>query len=98
MAPINKELFDQSFWERIAAKLPELSSDAEGVERIADRFAGQYLPVLLRSRTKEERDHVWLAFWHYLVAPRTHRKPFGLSSQNADILIAEFQNALSDLD
>ena len=97
MASIDNEIFDQSFWERIAAKLPELSSDAEGVERIADRFAGQYLPVLLRGRTQEERDHVWLAFWHYLVAPRTNRKPFGLSSRTADLLIAEFQKALPDL-
>ena len=53
--------------------------------------------ALVGSRSKEERDHVWLAFWNYLVAPRTSRKPFGLSSQTADLLIAEFQGALSEL-
>ena len=84
-------------WVRIIAKLPELSSDAEGIEHLADRFVGQYLPALLRSRTEDQRDHVWLAFWHYLVAPRTRRKPFGLSSGMADLLIAEFQIALSEL-
>ena len=92
-----QELFDQSFWVNIATKIPELLNDPEGAEHLVDRFVAQYLPVLLRSRMEEERDHVWLAFWHYLVAPRTSRKPFGLSSRTADFLIAEFQGALSEL-
>ncbi len=97
VALTDKELFDQSFWVNIATNLPELLTAPEGVERLVYRFVGQYLPVLLRTRTQEERDHVWLAFWHYLVAPRTSRKPFGLSSRTADLLIAEFQGALSEL-
>ncbi len=92
-----KEIFDQSYWVRTATKLPELSNDPEGAEHLVERFLGQYLPVLLRCRTKEDSDHVWLAFWNYLVAPSTRRKPFGLSSRTADLLIAEFQGALSEL-
>lgn len=92
-----KELFDHWAWVKIATNVPELSDELEGVAHIADRFVGQYLPVLLRSRTKEDSDHVWLAFWNYLVAPRTTRKPFGLTGQTADNLIAEFQKALSEL-
>ena len=97
MALTDKELFDQSFWVNIATNLPELLNDPEGAEHLVDRFVGQYLPALLRSSLEEQRDHVWLAFWHYLVAPRTSRKPFGLSSRTADLLIAEFQGALSEL-
>ena len=92
-----KELFDESFWVKIAANLPELLDNPEGVEQLVDRFAGQYLPVLLRTRAKEDSDRVWLAFSNYLVAPPTRRKPFGLSQETADRLIADFQRALSGL-
>ena len=92
---MDEELFDQSFWVSIAMKLPELLNDPEGAEFLVDRFVGQYLPVLLRTRAKRDIDHVWLAFWSYLVAPHTSRKPFGLSSRTADLLIAKFQGALS---
>ena len=92
-----KDLFDQNFWVGIAMKLPELLNDPEGTEHLVDRFVGQYLPALLRSRGEEQIDHVWLALWNYLVAPHTNRKPFGLSSRTADLLIAEFQGALSGL-
>lgn len=90
-----EELLDQSFWVGVAMKVPELLDDPEGAENVVDRFVGQYLPALLRARVQADIDHVWLAFWHYLVAPRTSRKPFGLSSRVADLLIAEFQSALS---
>jgi len=89
-----EEPFDQSFWADIATKLPSLLNDREGVEQLVDRFVQQYLPVLLRSRTKDASDHAWLAFWSYLVAPATRRKPFGLSHRTADDLIAEFQRVL----
>ena len=90
-----EQLFSLTFWISIASKLPELPDNPEGTEHLVDRFVAQYLPVLLRSRAQEQRDHAWLAFWHYLVAPATVRKPFGLTSQVADLLIAEFQGALS---
>ena len=92
-----EDLFDQKFWVSVAMTLPELQNDPEGAEHLMERFVGQYLPALLRSRLEEQRDHVWLALWHYLVAPHTNRKPFGLSSTMADRLIAEFQGALSEL-
>ncbi len=91
------DLFDQSFWLEISKKLPELVSDPEGAEHLVDRFVGQYLPALGRTRAQADIDHVWLAFWNYLVAPRTSRKPFGLASRAADLLIAEYQKALSEL-
>ncbi|PKB72554.1 MAG: hypothetical protein BZY75_06255 [SAR202 cluster bacterium Io17-Chloro-G7] len=90
------QLFDHPFWMNIAAKLPDLSDDLEGVEHLVYRFVDQYLPVLLRVTRQEDIDHAWLAFWSYLVAPRTHRKPCYLSSWTADLLIAEFQSVLSE--
>ncbi len=90
-----EELFDQSLWVSIVQKLPELQEDPVGAEFLVNRFVGQYLPVLLRTRGQQNIDHVWLAFWNYLVAPRSSRKPFGLTSRTADLLIAEIQSALS---
>ena len=96
MALIDKDdLFDQSFWLEIAKKLPELVSDLDGAEHLVDRYVGQYLPALLSTRGQPGKDHVWLAFWNYLVAPRSSSKPFGLTSRTADLLITEFQSALS---
>lgn len=88
--------FDQSFWEEIARSSPELVDNPEGAEHLAYRFVGPYFPALLRARTKENSDHVWLAFWSYLIARRSRRKPFGLSQQVADGLIAAFQKALPE--
>ena len=45
-----EELFDQPFWVSIALKLPELQEDPVGAEFLVDRFVGQYLPALLRTR------------------------------------------------
>ena len=92
-----EELFDQAFWVSVALTLPELQNDPEGAEHLMERFVGQYLPALLRSRLEEQRDHVWLAFWNYIVAPRTNRKPFSLVSAKADILIGKIQDELSGL-
>ena len=57
---------------------------------------GKYLPAVLRARNEEERERVWLAFWSYIVARATSRKPFGLSHGAADQLIKELQTALSE--
>ena len=96
LACMDKEqLFDHAFWLGIASKQPELSGDPAGAGHMVDRFVGQYLPAALRSSSKQDFDRVWFAFWNYLVAPKTSRKPFGLSSKAADLLITEFQAALS---
>lgn len=90
-----EQLFDHAFWLGIASKQRELSGDPAGAGHMVDRFVGQYLPAALRSSTKQDFDRVWFAFWNYLVAPKTSRKPFGLSSKAADHLITDFQAALS---
>ena len=91
----DRDLFDQSVWERIARMSPELEDDPDGAEHLAYRFVGQYLPALLSARTKEGGDDVWLAFWSYLIACGNQRKPFELCQEAADRLITEFQQALS---
>ena len=92
----NRDLFDKSFWEEIARCSPELTDNPEGAEHLAYRFVGQYLPALLRARTKEDMDDVWLAFRSYLVARGNQRKPFVLSQEAADRVLTEFQQALSE--
>ena len=92
----DRDLFDKSFWEEIARCSPELADNPEGAEHLAYRFVGQYLPALLRVSTKEATDDVWLTFWSYLTARGNQRKPFALSQEAADRVIAEFQQAVSD--
>ena len=82
-------------WEAIANGSPELSDNPEGAEHLADRFEGQYLPAMMKARTPEAQERVWLAFWTYLTAPLTQRKPFRLSSKAADQLIGDVQKAMS---
>jgi hypothetical protein len=89
-----ERFLDQSIWLEICQALPGIDSDLDGVKHLVERFTAQYLPALFKSKSQADADRVWLAFWHYLVAPRTNRKPFGLSSRPADLLIAEFQKAL----
>ena len=89
-------MFDQAFWEEIARNSPELVDNPQGAEHLAYRFVGQYLPALLKVRTQEASDDVWLAFWSYLTARGNQRKPFYLSREAADRVITEFQAALSE--
>ena len=86
-----------SAWFEIASGQDELRGDAEGARQVADRFSGKYLPALRRAATPEERERVWLSFWHYLTARPTMRKPVTLSHGAADTLIAELQAAVSRL-
>ena len=91
------EVADESTWLEIAAALDELREDAEGARQVASRFSGKYLQALRRATTPEERDRVWLSFWHYLTARPTMRKPVTLSHGAADTLIAELQAVVSRL-
>ena len=87
-------LFDHDFWVDLAARSPELADNPEGADHLVLRYLRQYLPALLRSKTQEDRERVWLAFWSYLVARASWKKPFGLSHHGSDDLIARFQEAL----
>ena len=94
-ARIRKDaLFDHDFWVELASRSTELADNPEGADRVVLRYLGQYLPALLKSRTHEDRERVWLAFWSYLIARASRKKPFGLSHRAADELIARFREAL----
>ena len=88
-------LLDRSLWHGIAGKSPELADNPEGTEHLVYRFVGKYLPAVLQARTAEDRERAWLALWSYMIARPTMRKPFGLSHEAADGLIAEFQEVVS---
>ena len=87
---------DEAFWEEIAIRSPELEENPEGAAHLAFRFAGKYLPIVLGAKDNEERERVWLAFWSYLIARETNRKPFGLSADAADEIIGQFRAALDE--
>ena len=89
-------LFDEAFWEQIVKALPELVDNPEGADHLVFRFAGQYLPALVKARNDADVDRIWMSFWNYLVAPMSSRKPFGLSSQGADRLIAQLQQGVTE--
>ena len=87
-------LLDRSFWEELAAESPELAENPEGTQHLVYRFLGKYLPAVLKARTEEARERVWLALWSYMIARQSARKPFGLSPDAADELIRRFQAEL----
>ena len=89
-------ILEESQWREIAIATPELEGNPEGAGHLVYRFAGKYLPAVLRARSQEELDRVWLAFWSYLIARPTNRKPFGLSQEAADELIYQFKAKLSE--
>ena len=88
------DLFDRGFWEAVTRDSQALRDNPEGVEHLVYRFLGKYLPNLISARTQEARGLVWLAFWSYLIARASSKKPFGLSQEAADELIALFKIAL----
>ena len=87
-------LFDRVAWEALAGESAELSDNPRGTEHLVYRFLGKYLPAVLKARTPDARERAWLAFWSYMIARRTSRKPFGLSQQGTDALIERFQAEL----
>ena len=87
-------LFDRDSWEALAGGSQELSDNPQAAGHLVYRFLGKYLPTLLAARTEEARERVWLAFWSYLIARASMKKPFGLSQQAADELIERFQREL----
>ena len=92
------ELLDEAWWRDVlSAADPELADDPVGCELLAFRLAGQYLPALLAARRPEDRQRVWNALWSYMTMAPTRSKPFVLTSQTADGLIAAVQDELAGM-
>ena len=84
-------LHDGSSWEDIVRESSGFIDNAEGVDHFIYRFQGQYLPIIVKSRTKEGLEHAWLALWSYMIARRSPRKPFTLAHDAADDLITRLK-------
>ena len=91
-----RDLFDRGFWEAITRDSRALRDNPEGLEHLVYRFLGKYLPNLISARNQEVRERVWLAFWSYLIARQSWKKPFGLTHEAADEMIARFKIALGE--
>ena len=85
-------------WKKVIREFPTLEEDLEGVESLIEHFEGEYFEALQMARDEDARDHVWVAFWNFLIARPTMRKPFQLTSQDADELIARLQSVLDQAD
>ena len=92
----SENLFDYDFWVSLASLSQELENNPRGTEHLVFRYIDQYLPALLSARTINDQDHVWLAFWSYVVARKSAKKPFSLSHHSADELIIRFKESMRD--
>ena len=90
------EQLEPSRWQDRVREFSALAGNPEGTQSLTERFQAQYLEALSLAEGKEDRDRVWLAFWHYLITRPTMRKPFQLTSQQADDLIAQIQACLEE--
>ena len=59
-----------------------------------DRFFRQYFPALLRSPASVDAERVWESFRYYITVPSTSRKPFALSMEEAEWVIAALAELL----
>ncbi len=92
------ELLDEAVWRDVlAGAAPELSDDPAACDQLAFRLAGQYLPALFSARRPEDRQRAWDALWRYMTAAPTPSKPFVMSGETADGLLAAIQAELARL-
>lgn len=62
--------------------------DVDSRTLILLRMEAQYVPALKGARSAEAAWRAWEAFRYYLTARTTSRKPFSLSQDDADRVIA----------
>ncbi len=51
----------------------------------------------MRAQSQEWEDRAWLALYNYLIHPISPRKPFSLSTHEADGLVAALQEQVRSL-
>lgn len=68
--------------------LARLVPDEASRRQVLDRFFRQYLPALARSPASGDAERVWESFRYYITAASTSRKPFALSVEEAERVIA----------
>lgn len=85
---------DWPFSEGVVGEFSALLGTQEAADYLVFRWLDQYLPAWQKARTPGARERVWLALWSLLTAAATPRKPFHLSPEDADRLVARFRAEL----
>jgi len=76
-------------WEQaLMAASPILAADTEARSYLLERLSHQYLPAAFRAQTPETDARVWSSLSYLLRAPATARKPFELSVEEAEAVVA----------
>ena len=72
-------------------QVPSLAGDSKATEQVLDRFRDKYLHTIRKATRPAARERAWDSFRYYMVVPATTRKPFRLSDEEADTLLAELR-------
>jgi hypothetical protein len=70
--------------------------DEDSSTQIADRFAGKYAPAVQWARNEAAVDRAWGALRFYLLARPTMRKPWGLTPDQTERVIAALRQVVED--
>ena len=78
-------------WNEILGRAGGWASDPDVRDQILSRWLNKYLKAVMRAQSQEWEDRAWLALYNYLIHPISPRKPFSLSTHEADGLVAALQ-------
>jgi len=84
-------------WKLPISKYSILSDNPENLQVVIDRLELQYLPAFISAKDNFAREKVWLALWTYLTSRLTIRKPFQLTSEEADKIIDLIQLSINTI-
>ena len=84
-------------WNEILGRSGGLASDPDVRDQILCRWLNKYLKAVMRAQSQEWEDRAWLALYNYLIHPISPRKPFSLSTHEADGLVAALQEQVRAL-
>jgi hypothetical protein len=88
------DLHDRARWEAVVGEFAAELGTPEAADYLVFRWLNQYLPAWQTAARPEARERMWLALWSLLTARATSRKPFQLSPEDADRLVARFRAEL----
>lgn len=78
-------------WEDALSASSSLRADAAILKHVDERFRRKYLRAALIAQTPAAETRAWDAFFHWLTAPATTRKPFEVPTAEAVEILARLR-------